>query len=80
MTSTLMLWLESLPREVTGGPEHSDGGNLSMVATMLSLTQLFPSHHTNSIPLSSEDSLLLDHTHMLSLFYLSFSTVPGGPH
>ena len=51
-----------------------------MVATMLLLTQFLPSHHTNSIPLSSEDFLLLDHTHMLSYFSLSFSTVPGGPH
>ena len=54
-------------------------GNLFMVAKILLLIQLFSSHHPSSVPLSSEDTSLLDHTHTLSHFPLKLSTVPGGP-
>ena len=40
--------------------------NLFMVATIFLLIQLFSFHHPSSVPLNSEDTSLLDHTHMLS--------------
>lgn len=81
VTSPLTLWFGSLPHEVTGGPVHSNGRKLAhgCYDTPVDAFIFFFSHNPRSIPLSAEDTSLLDHTHMLSHFPLMLSTVPGRP-
>lgn len=61
------------------GPAHSDVRKFicSCYNMPIDSALFFPS--PSSVPLSSEATYLLDHTHMLSHFPLMLSTVPGGP-